>query len=179
VCFLYVLARFPGFLQHVKEEGAKPDVVVRLTTFYHLNVSLFFTVPNMTVTPPVLRTLEGSRHVSFPLYNSFAHYRHRCSRWHRICGPQFVSCSLNANVRLWFLITSADRFALGLYQLADIPSNRILTNVGRFPFDDGRNWMLHFFCHYTSCKPLPLKSVMAFLTFPIDLLPSTRYSRKW
>ncbi|KAF8806620.1 hypothetical protein BYT27DRAFT_7233972 [Phlegmacium glaucopus] len=37
VCFLYVLARFPGFLRHVKEEGAKPGVVARLTTFYHLN----------------------------------------------------------------------------------------------------------------------------------------------
>ena len=31
---------FPIFIHHVKEEGADPDVVIRLTTFYNLNVSL-------------------------------------------------------------------------------------------------------------------------------------------
>lgn len=39
VSFLYVLARFPGFIRHVKSEGADPDVVIRLATFYQLNVS--------------------------------------------------------------------------------------------------------------------------------------------
>jgi hypothetical protein len=39
LCFLYILFRFPIFIRHVKEEGADPDVVVRLTTFYNLNVS--------------------------------------------------------------------------------------------------------------------------------------------
>ncbi|KAJ7496601.1 hypothetical protein FB451DRAFT_199000 [Mycena latifolia] len=38
ICFLYVLANFPGFIRSVKAEGAEPDVVVRLATFYHLNV---------------------------------------------------------------------------------------------------------------------------------------------
>ncbi|KAI0041086.1 hypothetical protein FA95DRAFT_771740 [Auriscalpium vulgare] len=38
VFFLYVLFRFPGFLRHVKSEGADPDVVVRLSTFYELNL---------------------------------------------------------------------------------------------------------------------------------------------
>ncbi|TFY62457.1 hypothetical protein EVG20_g6696, partial [Dentipellis fragilis] len=38
VAFLYVLARFPTFLRHVKLEGAQPDVVVRLATFYELNL---------------------------------------------------------------------------------------------------------------------------------------------
>ncbi|KAF8058689.1 hypothetical protein FPV67DRAFT_1785750 [Lyophyllum atratum] len=37
VCFFYVLARFPWFIRHVKSEGAEPDVVVRLATFYQLN----------------------------------------------------------------------------------------------------------------------------------------------
>lgn len=37
LCFLYVLARFPAFLEHVKKGGAEPDVVVRLTMFYFLN----------------------------------------------------------------------------------------------------------------------------------------------
>jgi len=37
VCFLYVLANFPGFIRSVKAEGAEPDVVVRLATFYNLN----------------------------------------------------------------------------------------------------------------------------------------------
>ncbi|KAI0029950.1 hypothetical protein K488DRAFT_30550, partial [Vararia minispora EC-137] len=38
VSFLWVLFRFPAFLRHVKEEGASPDVVVRLTLFYELNL---------------------------------------------------------------------------------------------------------------------------------------------
>ncbi|KAF7980123.1 hypothetical protein HWV62_39547 [Athelia sp. TMB] len=47
---LYVLARFPIFIRHVKAEGAEPDVVVRLFTFYNLNVvrvvfRFVFTVP--------------------------------------------------------------------------------------------------------------------------------------
>ncbi|KAF8161754.1 hypothetical protein K438DRAFT_1686295 [Mycena galopus ATCC 62051] len=50
VCFLYVLANFPGFIRSVKAEGAEPDVVVRLATFYNLNCirvvfRFFFTVP--------------------------------------------------------------------------------------------------------------------------------------
>ena len=40
ICFFYVLARFPHFIQQVKGEGAEPTVVVRLITFYQLNVSL-------------------------------------------------------------------------------------------------------------------------------------------
>ncbi|KAI0061872.1 hypothetical protein BV25DRAFT_1826161 [Artomyces pyxidatus] len=38
VLFLYVLFRFPAFLRHVKAEGADPEVVVRLSTFYELNL---------------------------------------------------------------------------------------------------------------------------------------------
>ncbi|KAI0302445.1 hypothetical protein B0F90DRAFT_1809891 [Multifurca ochricompacta] len=38
ILFIYVLVRFPFFLRHVKEEGADPDVVVRLATFYELNI---------------------------------------------------------------------------------------------------------------------------------------------
>uniref|UniRef100_A0A0W0EX15 Transmembrane protein n=1 Tax=Moniliophthora roreri TaxID=221103 RepID=A0A0W0EX15_MONRR len=38
ICFIYVLVRFPGFMRRVKSEGAEPDVVVRLATFYQLNV---------------------------------------------------------------------------------------------------------------------------------------------
>ncbi|KAJ7672115.1 hypothetical protein B0H17DRAFT_1084494 [Mycena rosella] len=50
ICFLYVLANFPGFIRSVKLEGAEPDVVVRLATFYHLNCirvifRFLFTVP--------------------------------------------------------------------------------------------------------------------------------------
>jgi len=39
ICFFYVLARFPQFIDHVKAERADPSVVVRLATFYQLNVS--------------------------------------------------------------------------------------------------------------------------------------------
>ena len=41
ISFLYVLWRFPRFIRHVKSEGAEPTVVVRLATFYQLNVSLW------------------------------------------------------------------------------------------------------------------------------------------
>ncbi|GLB37909.1 hypothetical protein LshimejAT787_0409600 [Lyophyllum shimeji] len=54
VCFLYVLARFPWFIRHVRKEGAEPDVVVRLATFYQLNrirvvFRYLFTVPLMII----------------------------------------------------------------------------------------------------------------------------------
>ncbi|KAJ7099345.1 hypothetical protein B0H15DRAFT_543602 [Mycena belliarum] len=50
ICFLYVLGKFPGFIRSVKAEGAEPDVVVRLSTFYQLNCirvifRFLFTVP--------------------------------------------------------------------------------------------------------------------------------------
>ncbi|KAF9075491.1 hypothetical protein BDP27DRAFT_1315132 [Rhodocollybia butyracea] len=38
LCFIYVLARFPGFIRRVKSEGAEPEVVMRLTIFYQLNI---------------------------------------------------------------------------------------------------------------------------------------------
>jgi hypothetical protein len=41
VLFISVLVRFPTFLRHVKAEGADPVVVVRLATFYELNVGSF------------------------------------------------------------------------------------------------------------------------------------------
>ncbi|KJA28099.1 hypothetical protein HYPSUDRAFT_97301, partial [Hypholoma sublateritium FD-334 SS-4] len=54
VCFLYVLARFPGFILYVKDGGAEPDVVVRLATFYQLNrirviFRFMFTVPLLMI----------------------------------------------------------------------------------------------------------------------------------
>ncbi|PFH52194.1 hypothetical protein AMATHDRAFT_190166 [Amanita thiersii Skay4041] len=50
LCFFYVLLRFPSFIHHVKIEGAQPDVVVRLATFYQLNrirvvFRFLFTIP--------------------------------------------------------------------------------------------------------------------------------------
>ncbi|KAF7362470.1 hypothetical protein MVEN_00594600 [Mycena venus] len=50
ICFLYVLANFPRFIRSVKAEGAEPDVVVRLATFFNLNCirvvfRFLFTVP--------------------------------------------------------------------------------------------------------------------------------------
>ncbi|KAJ7072904.1 hypothetical protein C8F01DRAFT_1105651 [Mycena amicta] len=54
MCFLYVLWNFPRFIRSVKAEGAVPDVVVRLSTFYHLNCirvvfRFLFTVPLLTL----------------------------------------------------------------------------------------------------------------------------------
>jgi hypothetical protein len=41
ILFISILVRFPVFLRHVKAEGADPVVVVRLATFYELNVGSF------------------------------------------------------------------------------------------------------------------------------------------
>lgn len=41
IIFIYVLWRFPTFIRYVKAEGADPSVVVRLATFYNLNVSIY------------------------------------------------------------------------------------------------------------------------------------------
>ncbi|KAJ3567348.1 hypothetical protein NP233_g6419 [Leucocoprinus birnbaumii] len=54
ICFLYVLLRFPSFIQHVKAGGAEPDVVVRLATFYQLNLirvmfRFLFTIPLLII----------------------------------------------------------------------------------------------------------------------------------
>ncbi|KAG6891174.1 hypothetical protein C0992_009789 [Termitomyces sp. T32_za158] len=54
LCFLYVLARFPWFITYVKAEGAEPDVVVRLATFYQLNrirvaFRFVFTLPLLVI----------------------------------------------------------------------------------------------------------------------------------
>ncbi|KAF9222467.1 hypothetical protein BS17DRAFT_783745 [Gyrodon lividus] len=48
--FLYVLSRFPAFIYRVKEDGAAPNVVVRLVLFFHLNCArivfrFLFSVP--------------------------------------------------------------------------------------------------------------------------------------
>ncbi|KAI0090800.1 hypothetical protein BDY19DRAFT_937553 [Irpex rosettiformis] len=50
ICFLYVLWCFPQFIRSVKSMGADPSVVVRLATFYQLNLArvvfrFLFTVP--------------------------------------------------------------------------------------------------------------------------------------
>ncbi|KAH8103442.1 hypothetical protein BXZ70DRAFT_730080 [Cristinia sonorae] len=54
ICFLYVIWRFPAFIAHVKAEGAEPTVVVRLATFYQLNLArivfrFLFTIPLMVL----------------------------------------------------------------------------------------------------------------------------------
>lgn len=54
IIFLYVIFRFPKFLEYVKAEGADPDVVVRLTSFYQLNClrvvfRFLFTLPLLLI----------------------------------------------------------------------------------------------------------------------------------
>ena len=45
--FLYVLTRFPSFILRVKSEGAETTVVIRLMTFYQLNVLLLAFIPKI------------------------------------------------------------------------------------------------------------------------------------
>ncbi|KZT27140.1 hypothetical protein NEOLEDRAFT_1240446 [Neolentinus lepideus HHB14362 ss-1] len=54
IVFLYVLWLFPGFLRHIKSQGAEIEVVVRLATFYQLNLirvwfRFVFTLPLLIV----------------------------------------------------------------------------------------------------------------------------------
>ncbi|KAH0588538.1 hypothetical protein H2248_004366 [Termitomyces sp. 'cryptogamus'] len=65
LCFLYVLARFPWFITYVKAEGAEPDVVIRLATFYQLNLirvafRFLFTLPLMVIAIDALH--KGDHH---------------------------------------------------------------------------------------------------------------------
>lgn len=60
VIFIYVLVRFPVFLRHVKAEGAAPDVVVRLATFYELNlIRIVFRF--LASTPLLILAVDGIR----------------------------------------------------------------------------------------------------------------------
>ncbi|KAH7091878.1 hypothetical protein BKA62DRAFT_723704 [Auriculariales sp. MPI-PUGE-AT-0066] len=54
VMFLYVLYRFPRFLQRLRTEGAPPIVVIRLTGFHEINIirvgfRFLFTLPLLTL----------------------------------------------------------------------------------------------------------------------------------
>jgi len=58
VIFIFVLVRFPTFLRHVKAEGAAPDVVVRLATFYELNlIRIVFRF--LAATPLLILAVDG------------------------------------------------------------------------------------------------------------------------
>ncbi|KAH9067523.1 hypothetical protein EDB87DRAFT_1552329 [Lactarius vividus] len=60
VIFIYVLVRFPVFLRHVKAEGAAPDIVVRLATFYELNlIRIVFRF--LASTPLLILAVDGIR----------------------------------------------------------------------------------------------------------------------
>ncbi|KAF8262510.1 hypothetical protein EI94DRAFT_1780020 [Lactarius quietus] len=60
VIFIYVLVRFPLFLRHVKAEGAAPDIVVRLATFYELNlIRIVFRF--LAATPLLILAVDGIR----------------------------------------------------------------------------------------------------------------------
>lgn len=71
VTFVYVLIRFPAFLRHVKAEGAQPDVVVRLSTFFELNVRVLSLSSNRGM-PGTILIRETSRYVHW----FAAHPRH-------------------------------------------------------------------------------------------------------
>lgn len=71
-----MLIRFPAFLRHVKAEGAQPDVVVRLSTFFELNVRVL-TLSSNRVMPGTILIRETSRYV----YGFVAHPRHLSIRY--------------------------------------------------------------------------------------------------
>jgi hypothetical protein len=77
VLFIFVLVRFPTFLRHVKAEGADPVVVVRLATFYELNVGSFpllirrcshpsWSIPTSMIARPDCVSISCSNSASHP-----------------------------------------------------------------------------------------------------------------
>ncbi|KAK1230943.1 hypothetical protein PQX77_005974 [Marasmius sp. AFHP31] len=66
VAFIYVLLRFPDFMRRVKAEGAEPDVVVRLATFYQLNVIriVFRFMFNFTLLTLALDGIQGTHAIA-------------------------------------------------------------------------------------------------------------------
>ena len=75
ICFLYVLFRFPRFILYVKDGGAEPDVVVRLATFYSLNVSTYTRVGTQLLDNVNPTFTAGPRPVPLSLHDTPAHYR--------------------------------------------------------------------------------------------------------
>ncbi|KAF9262679.1 hypothetical protein L218DRAFT_903711 [Marasmius fiardii PR-910] len=70
IAFIYVLIRFPHFMRRVKAEGAEPDVVVRLATFYQLNVIriVFRFLFNFSLLALALDGIQGPH--TFARYNA-------------------------------------------------------------------------------------------------------------
>ncbi|KIK60853.1 hypothetical protein GYMLUDRAFT_167112, partial [Collybiopsis luxurians FD-317 M1] len=61
ICFIYVLVSFPRFIRRVKQEGAEPEVVVRLTIFYQLNITriIFRFMFHLPLLIPALDSIRG------------------------------------------------------------------------------------------------------------------------
>ncbi|KAG8220456.1 hypothetical protein J3R82DRAFT_3150 [Butyriboletus roseoflavus] len=66
LAFLYVLSRFPAFIRRVKDDGAAPNVVLRLVYFYQLNVGrmiyrFLFSIPLFVLS---LDGVQGSHSIN-------------------------------------------------------------------------------------------------------------------
>ena len=91
VLFVSVLVRFPVFLRHVKAEGADPVVVVRLATFYELNVGSFPLLVCSLFTQLLASMIAHSHCISVFCSNSAARPRYRWnSGWFTPNQPQPV-----------------------------------------------------------------------------------------
>ncbi|KAF6761188.1 hypothetical protein DFP72DRAFT_880367, partial [Ephemerocybe angulata] len=55
ICFLYVIFRFPAFLEYVKAGGADPDVIVRLATCIRVVFRFLFSLPLLMIAVDALR----------------------------------------------------------------------------------------------------------------------------
>lgn len=150
LCFLYVLARFPIFIHHVKEEGADPDVVVRLTTFYNLNASRVHCcrITVVYLTP------------------------HRLYRWLGLC---FDSCSPS---RYWFLLSTAFKVHMesspipfGLVSETGVFRPSELTCIPRLSTCSGWYRLLHLIHHHS-----PRKRCLPLRYQPLTPLLLARYS---
>ncbi|KAF9647726.1 hypothetical protein BDM02DRAFT_3067110, partial [Thelephora ganbajun] len=69
VAFIHVLIKFPGFLRHIKSEGAEAAIVVQLNTFYRLNIARFifrilFCLPLLTLGVDAVAPGSGQVHQS-------------------------------------------------------------------------------------------------------------------
>lgn len=161
VAFLYVLWSFPRFIRHVKAEGADPTVVVRLATFYQLNVSFLSFAP-FGVGRLVLTMRAGvarAGRVPVLIYGAVIDARGRWDPWKETYAEYTSVSALGWGSQIAILI-GLSRASTGMVTFVEVID--LYTNISRrFPAHDWRYWLLRLVCNHPPCTslsalPMPL-----------------------
>lgn len=71
IAFIHVLIKFPGFLRHIKSEGADATIVIQLHAFYRLNVG----PPRLSYVSKLNTRTDGSLRLPHNLLPTAIYYR--------------------------------------------------------------------------------------------------------